>query len=38
MANLLRRCGARENPYTHERDPFDDEMKQVMDHLKDQFE
>ena len=38
MANLLRRHGAMENPYTHARDPFDDEMKQVMDHLKDQFE
>jgi hypothetical protein len=38
MADLLQRHGARENPYTHERDPFEDDLKQLTDRLKDQFE
>jgi hypothetical protein len=38
MANLLQRYGAMENPYTHARDPFDDDMKQITERLKDQFE
>jgi hypothetical protein len=38
MANLLRRYRAMENPYTQASDPFEDDLKQLTDRLKDQFE
>jgi hypothetical protein len=38
MANLLQRYGAQENPYTHDMDPWDEDMKRLTDRLKEQFE
>jgi hypothetical protein len=37
MVKLLHRFGARDNPYTRDADPWDEQMKRLTDRLKDQF-